>query len=335
MPKRWSEELDTVNFRCQVCRYTWEEKPDLVEPDEAPEAAHHPWRYFATCPVCKASNQPQAPWERALLKAHQTSTGPRTPEGQKATTANLAGHPTPEEALRTRFNAMKHGLNARVANYFPAKPDGYAFCKRCDVDRYWCAEQPACVKQTETFMLHSVAFEQRNPRALAKIHGDLHAALVASLQMCLQAVLGDGVVIKTPKLEMVPDADGVLRNEAVSYFDAAGQVHYIYDYMANPAFKPIADLITRLGLSLSDLGMTIKAQDEEEGALRGRLGGNDERVVEETSDFSQRMARTFEQLPAVLAAAHAAAAKDPVLLEHEAQTGAATKAGGSKVAVKR
>ncbi|WP_271008662.1 hypothetical protein [Paucibacter sp. B51] len=259
------------------------------------------------------------------------STGPKTPAGQAASAANLAGHPTPEEALRTRFNAMKHGLNARVATYFPAKPGGYAFCERCDVDRYWCADQPACVKQTELFMLHSAAFEQRNPRALAKIHGDLHAALVASLQMCLQAVLGDGVVIKTPRLETVPDAEGVMRSQVVSYVDGNGEVRQIYDYQSNPAFKPIADLVTRLGLNLSDLGMTIKAQEDEEAQLRGRLG-SEAKPMEALESFSARMAAALEAMPALVSKARQVAEQDPVLLEHEAQTGqkAANTGGGGK-----
>ncbi|MFN3303133.1 MAG: hypothetical protein ACK44A_05365, partial [Roseateles sp.] len=109
-PRDWRDELDRVNFRCGVCRSGFSARPDLVEP--APEEEHHPWRYFAACPTCGAANQPQAAWERSLLKAHQMATGPRTPEGLAASAANLAGHPTAEEALRTRFNAMKHGLNA-------------------------------------------------------------------------------------------------------------------------------------------------------------------------------------------------------------------------------
>lgn len=321
MRKDWSEELDRVNFRCLVCRHTWSSKPDLVEPDADPEAQHHPFKYFAECEYCGASHQPQAPWERALLKAHQTSTGPRTPTGQAASAANLAGHPTPEEALRTRFNAMKHGLNARVATYFPAKPGGYEFCKRCDVDRLWCSDQPACVKQTELFMLHTAAFEQRNPKALAKIHGDLHAALVASLQMCLQAVLGDGVVIKTPRLERHVDEDGNENYMAVSYVDDKGQVHHVYDYQSNPAFKPIADLVTRLGLSLSDLGMTVKAQEDEEGELRGRLAGADDKPLDTMAEFSARMAKALEKMPALVEASRKASAADPVLVEYEAQTG--------------
>lgn len=316
MRKDWSQELSAVTFRCGVCRHTWQGKPDLVEPDE--QAAHHPHRYFAHCPLCEAQHQEQAPWERALLKAHQASTGPTSPEGLAATSANLVGHPTPEEALRTRFNAMKHGMTARTATYFPAKPDGYAFCARCDVDRTWCGEQAACVKQTELFMLHHAAFEQRDPRVLGRIHADLHAALVASLQMCLQAVLGDGVVIKTPK---VVASDGIALT--MTYLDAAGVRQTVYEYAANPAFKPIADLVTRLGLSLQDLGMTQQAGDDDQAALRGRLPSQGV-GTEQLGSYADRMAAAMEKLGEVITGARADSARDPVLLEHQAATGGAT-----------
>ena len=79
MPKDWTAQISHVNFRCGECRKAFEGAPDLVEDDA--EQAHHPYRYFAHCPHCGARHQPQAGWERALLKAHQHSTGPKTPEG--------------------------------------------------------------------------------------------------------------------------------------------------------------------------------------------------------------------------------------------------------------
>lgn len=314
MRKDWSAELSSCSFRCDVCRHTWQAKPDLVEPDA--EAPHHPYRYFGHCPSCEAQNQPQAPWERALLKAHQMATGPRTPEGVAATTANLAGHPTPEETMRTRFNAMKHGMHARTATYFPAKPDGYAHCARCDVDRDYCAAQPACVKQVELFMLHHAAFEQRDPKVLGRVHSDLHAALVATLQLCLQQVLGDGVVIKTPKVQVFEGTSVTLQ-----WTDSAGQRHTVYEYAANPVFKPLTDLISRLGLSLQDLGMTQQAGDEQDAALRGRLAGAGQPVAEQLASYADRMATAMERLGKVIGEARAEAEADPVLLEHQAATG--------------
>jgi hypothetical protein len=312
MPRKdWSAQLDRATFRCGVCIGTFTSVPDLVDDD--PEAPHHPFRYFANCIHCGAEHQPQVSWERALMKAHQESTGPLSLQGKQAAAANLAGHPTPEETRLTRFNAMKHGMQARVATFFPAKPDKYSFCEQCEVDRGWCASQPACVKQTELFMLHHAAVEQRNPKHLGRIHADVVAALTASLQMCLQTVLADGVVIRTPRVELSREGVPV----ALSYVDAEGEKHLIYDYKANPAFKPIADLVTRLGLSMSDLGLTVRAADEEDPAGAGNLQLDDQ-SKESLQDFQRRMTDAMGAMREKLAGAAARKRMDPVLIEHEA-----------------
>lgn len=315
MPKDWTAALSHVNFRCAECRASFDAVPDLVEPDPATE--HHPWRYFAHCPKCQAEHQPQAAWERALLKAHQHSTGPKTAEGKAATARNLEGHPTAEEALRTRFNSMKHGMHARTATYFPAKPDGYGFCKRCDVERDWCRAQPACVKQTEIFLLHHAAFDKRDPRILSSLHADLQASLTAALQMCIQEVLGDGVIIKQPRVELDREGTPV----TLTYLDDNGARQYIYNYQSHPAFKPLTELVSRLGLSMSDLGMTVRAADLDENPLRGMLndtlGGDDAR--ETLADFGRRMLVATEQARGQIAEAQKRKAADPVLVEFQAR----------------
>jgi hypothetical protein len=310
--KDWSAQLRHVSFRCAECKHAFAGVPDLVEDD--PDTAFHPHRYYAHCPACKAQNQPQASWERALMAAHQAATGPVTPEGKAASAGNLVGHPTPAEARLTRFNAMKHGMQARVAQYFPARPDKYAFCGQCEVSRSWCAEQPACVKQTELFMLHHAAVDQRNPKHLSQIHADIIAAVTAALQLCLQAVLGEGVLIKQPRVEMDREGTPV----TLTYLQADGTKGYIYDYQANPAFKPITDLISRLGLSMSDLGLTVKASEEDDPAGQGALGlGATSR--ESLEDFNRRMIGAMDGMKDKLGRAAANLRKDPILIEHEAQ----------------
>lgn len=317
MAHDWTAALSHVNFRCGVCTAVWSCPPGLIEGDAAPEAAHHPYRYFADCAKCGALHQPQASWERALLKAHQRSTGPVTDGGRAASAANLAGHPTAEEALRTRFNALKHGLNARTATYFPARPGKYTFCSTCEVDRGWCGEQAACVKQTEIFMLHHAAFEQRNPRVLAQLHGDLQASLTAALQMCIQEVLGTGVMIKQPRVELDRNGTAV----TLTYLDAEGERQYIYDYQSHPAFKPIEALVSRLGLSMADLGMTPRAAEAEEEAALGRLNVGDADSREALSSFGERMLKVTAAAAALIATAQKNTREDPVLLEHQAQSG--------------
>lgn len=310
--KDWSQQLDKVNFRCGLCRVTFSAVPDLVEPDD--ETPHHPFRYYANCKNCGEENLPQVTWERNLMAAHFAATGPVTPEGKAASAANLEGHPTAAEAHITRFNAMKTGMHARVATFFPAKPDRYPFCGTCDVSRGWCASQPACVKQTELFMLHHAAVEQRNPKHLGKVHADLMAALTAALQLCLQAVLGDGVIIKTPRVELSKDGVPV----AMTWMNQDGDVQQIYDYHSNPVFKPIADLISRLGLSMNDQGLTVKAAEDKEDEGLGTLK-LDKATRETLESFNARMLVATEAMKEKLGRAGNRMRADPVLIEHQAQ----------------
>jgi hypothetical protein len=315
MPRKdWSQQLTTVTFKCTGCHRDFTAEPDLVEPD--PEFEAHPFRYYANCTRCGAENQRQAGWERALMKAHQESTGPKSEEGKAASSSNLAGHPTPDAMRVIRFNAMKHGMQARVATFFPAKPGKYAFCAQCDVDWAWCMDQPACVKQTELFMLHHAAVEQRNPKHLGKIHADIIAAVTSALQLCLQTVLADGVVIKTPRVELARDGTPV----ALTYMDGNGQVQHIYDYHSNPAFKPITDLISRLGLSMQDLGLTFQQNDQEDPAGQGFLQVGDTKR-EDLVEFNKRAQDMMLGVKDKLAKAQARMRSDPVLIEHEANEG--------------
>jgi len=312
MPKDWTAALSHVNFRCAECRASFEAVPDLVEPD--PTTEHHPWRYFAHCPKCPAQNQPQAAWARALLKAHQNATGPKTAEGKAATARNLDGHPTSEEAQRTRFNAMQHGMAARTATYFPSKPDRYAFCARSDMDRVWCGQQSACVKQTEIFMLHHAAFDQRDPKVLAGLHADLQASLTAMLQMAIQDVLGEGITIVQPRVELDREGTPV----TLTYLDAQGTRQYIMNRQSNPAIKAVTELVTRLGLSMSDLGMTVRAAEAEDHGLKGRLELDDVQR-ESMAKFGERMLLATEQAKQQIAAAQKRKAEDPVLVEFQAR----------------
>lgn len=300
--------LSEVTFRCPVCRVTWKAAPERVE--DWPDDAVHPWRYFAPHECGKECEQ--APFERGLIRAWRSATGPRTPEGIAATARNLEGHPTPEEALRTRFNGMKHGLSARTATYFPAKPDGYAFCSTCEVDRPWCREQPACVKQTQHFLLHHAAFEQRNPKHLMGIYADFHAALMATVSECLRRIIGDGVTVATPRTYVDKEGNCLV----VEYLDESGNTHVVHDVVAHPLFKPVSELITRVGIDLANLGMTMR-QTPEEDTAQGRL--TDDR--EAASVLQERQVKALEDLRGLMSRASQAASKDPVLIEYQQQMG--------------
>lgn len=306
-----SNPLIEITFRCHACRLTFKGKPGRVV--DSPDFPHHPFEYFSSCPECSA-DVPQAAWERNLLKAHAHATGPRTQEGIAATTANLAGHPTPSEALRTRFNAMKHGLSARTANYFPAKPDGYAFCKGCEVDRVWCRSQPACQKQTQLFMMHHAAFEQRNPAVLAGLYADLQSAVFSVLQMILQTIIADGVKIEQPQWYTDKETG---RTVIAEYINENGERVILKDMEAHPLFRPLGEMISRTGLSLSDMGMTPKAIEDEESSM-GRLALESE-SKEELAAFREKMARNVEAMRGLFEKAQGKSARDPVLIEMQNQ----------------
>lgn len=294
-------------FHCAPCNRTWDAEPGRIE--DAPELEHHPWRYFAVCSFCGAEAG-QAGWQRALLKGWARATGPRTPEGKAAVTRNLAGHPTPEEALRTRFNGMKHGLSAKVATYFPAKPDGYSFCTSCEVDRDWCEAQPACVKQAQTFLLHHAAFESRDPKVLNGVYAQMHAAIFTVLQQILQTIIADGVKIVAP--QYISHEGEVI---VAKFLDEHGKEHVINDIQAHPLFKPLAELLTRTGLSLSDMGMTNRVIEADEDEL-GRLTQATAVDQEAESEYLRARTDSMKALREMLERARAKTDTDPALLEY-------------------
>ena len=308
----YSRPLDEVTFRCGPCRRTFSGPPKRVE--DRPDRDWHPFGYVAICPDCGAEAG-AAHWWLALLKGWQNATGPRTEAGKAATAANLEGHPTREESLRTRFNAMKHGLSAKTATYFPASPGKYSFCTGCDVDWGYCVTQPACIKQTQLFMQHHAAFEQRNPKHLSGIYADLQAALFAVLQQILQTIIADGVKIEAP--QYYTDKEGALI--VAEYIDETGNRRVIKDISAHPLFKPLGELLSRNNLSLADMGMTQRVIDDEEQEF-GRLQAQ-EQSREVLADFAQRQAKAIEDLGGLMARATAARDRDPILIEHQQQSG--------------
>ena len=310
--------LEVVTFACPACRVgrrakVFKATPSRVE--DMPDDEVHPWRYFGAC-ECGAECE-QAPHERGLIRAWRRATGPRTEAGKAASARNLEGHPTAEEALRTRFNGMKHGLSAKTATYFPAKPDGYTFCKACEIDREYCRAQPACEKQTKLFMLHRAAFEQRNPKVLMGVYADFHSALLATIQQVLQTIIAEGVTVRSPKTYV--DKDG--RCLVVEYYDEQGNRCVVNDVEAHPLFRPLGELISRTGISLAELGMSGK-NAEQEVALPGQLQGSG-KGVEAIEDFARKQSAALEALGGLVMRAKEKTREDPVLIEFKEQIGGA------------
>lgn len=303
--------LAEVTFRCSYDG-PFKAAPDRVDPDPADDV--HPWRYFAACPRC-GEECAQAHWERSLLKAWQSATGPKTEEGKAAAAENLVGHPTKEESLRTRFNAMKHGASAKVATYFPAKPGKYALCKTCDVDPFWCADQPCCVKQTQNFMLHHAAFEQRKPGVLTGLYSEMQAAIYSILQQIIMTIIQDGVKLERPVFHF--DENGCL--SLGKYVDENGQPQMLMDVTAHPLLKPLTDFLSKNNMSLADMGMTNKVIEAED-LMPGQIANTAGPAISD-DEYKRRQLAALEGLAGKMQRANHLTAQDPILMEFNRENG--------------
>lgn len=315
--------LSETTFHCHACGEVFDAAPARIE--DSPDTPWHPWEYFADCVFC-GTEAGQRAQDRHLLKMWAKSTGPKTAEGKAAVTRNLAGHPTPEEALRTRFNAMKHGLSAEVATYFPAKPGRYPHCDGC-VYRLTCYPGEACRSRTELFLRHRVAFETRDPSMLSDLRADLHAMVMAVLQDMMRAIMADGVRLKTPawyydskgKFHLAgwSDEDGNRQGgEEIDFDDESQRVHahQIYEIKEHPLLKRIGDWVKSMGLDLNSQGMTPKVQDDAD-VIRGHLSQTAENE-QMALEYRKRNAEALENLSGMFERARQRVQADPVLIEH-------------------
>ncbi|WP_067519492.1 hypothetical protein [Endozoicomonas ascidiicola] len=306
------EPAGSVTFRCADCKKTFDAKPTRTE--SAPERAH-PYRYYSSCPECE-SESPQVHWQVGLFNAHLKATGPKTNQGKAASAANLAGHPTPEEARITRFNAMKHGASSKTAMYFPAKPDKYPHCKTCDVDRDYCSQQIACLKRSDLMLRVLVAMESGDPTALQDLHAINQANFMAILQDMMQALIADGVALKNPAFGFDKDGNCSIARYADS---ATGEVRTIEEIKAHPLLKPMMEMIGRNNLSLADLNMTPKIQADQ-GIQQGQLQ-QEEEEKESAQEYRKKMENQLSDLRHKIGRSQLRASQDPILIEHQQDDG--------------
>lgn len=300
-----------VSFHCKHCGEKWQAEPDRVE--EAEDRPWHPWVYFANCANCGEEAE-QAHWEKGLMATYGKHTGPKTTEGKAAVTSNLAGHPTPEEARRTRFNAMKHAAYATTATYFPARPGQYPHCRGCEhLPTETCKEVSACLKRTELMLQHQVAFETGDPRLLTDLRARTQTMVQAIIDDIILAIVSEGVQLKTPAWYY--DKDGGFHLAEYNDPDAPGVKRLIYEISANPLLKTLGDFLSKNSMTMSDLNMTPKQVTEEKQA-QGYL---DATAAEKDSiqEYQQRQALALEKLQEQIAISQSRVARDPVLIEHK------------------
>lgn len=254
------------------------------------------------------------------MKAHAYATGPKTDAGKAASAANLEGHPTPEEAKLTRFNGMKHGLYARTATYFPAKPGKYARCESCEhLPTGACLVPPrACLKRHELLLRHQIAFETQDPDLLLQIRSDTQAAIQGIIDDMILAIAQDG----GPRIQEVSwysDKEGGFH--LAQWIDDDGKPHQIHELKAHPLLKPLMEFISKNAMTLADLEMTPKAKDDQ-AMMEGYLDQQGERS-DTLLEYQERQAKALEHVQGLITRSQERLAHDPVLIEHGEVEGSA------------
>lgn len=301
MGKAHLDPLKTVRFHCRACGHKFTDEPESVVSDDS--TPWHPWRYECTCPSC-GDTANLIWWQANLFKAHAEATGPTTEEGIR----------------RTRFNRMTHGLTAKVATYYPARPGGYPHCTGCQyLQNRDCEDFGGCLSRTEILLRHLMAYEAGDPRLLQGLNAERQAHLAAIADDMILAILQDGGPrTKTP--EWYSDKDGGF-HLARYVDDKTGEMVQLHRLDAHPLIRPLMDLIAKNGMTLTDQGMTPKVQDDQ-SILEGSL-------AEETADrdtlaeYSRRQAEALEGLALMIENSRNRLEHDPVLKEHQAIEGEA------------
>ncbi len=287
------EPESTVDFHCRACGHRFRAAPGDIA--ENPAAHWHPWTYTAACPQCEAEASPAA-WWLNLLKAWSASTGPNTPEGIR----------------RTRFNRMTHGLTAKVAAYWPARPGRYPHCDGCPhLEDMECIPFGGCLTRSELLLRHLIAYENRDPGLLQDLNAERQAKLAAMLDDMLLAIIKGGVELVSP--EWYSDKDGGFH--LAQYEDTnTGEPVQLMKKQANPLLKPLIDWIQKNGMTLTDQGMTPKVQ-EDSAILEGQLADESDARDSQT-EYSERQTKALEALAGMIEESRREMERDPVLRQH-------------------
>lgn len=320
------DKLGLVRFHCPECDHRWEGEPGRVV--DVPDKSHHPWDYFAECPAC-GEEAHQDRREQSWLKAWANATGPRTQEGLERTAKNLDGHPTPEEARRTRFNAMKHGAFANTAHYFPAKPGRYPECDGCPYfHSCGIGGNFACQRKTELFLQHDIAFDAQDPSLLQGLRARMHATVTAILDMIMQDIIARGVMLETPawyydkdggfhlaEFEVDHNGNRIIAGDRDPEDWGHGERQLIMEVKEHPLLKRMSEIIKSTGMTLADSGMTMAAQQDRDdiaGHLEGEKGDRQTLL-----EYQKQQADALSGMQALLDRAAKREAEDPIALEHK------------------
>jgi hypothetical protein len=305
--KDQSEPLLEVNFYCRHCRHKFVRQPDRVE--DAPER-DHPYLYYAACPNCTKEAE-QAHWEKGLMASYGKATGPKTPEGKAKTKLNLEKTHTPEIHARTRFNGLKTGLHANVLTYFPARPGQYPMCSGCELVDSICWQNTICMKEADRHMRYQLAFQNKDYSLILEDHAAMHATIQTIINNIMLKIIQTGVEIRQPVWYIDKEAGFQL---AEFTNPNSGEIEFLTEVKANPLLKVLTEFLSKNSLSLSELGMTPRVQ-EQESSIKGHL---DSEVARGDSllEYQQRQAVALEGLQQMIENSRERVNNDPILIEH-------------------
>ena len=123
------------------------------------------------------------------------------------------------------------------------------------------------------------------------MQGQRHAAIQALIDTMILAINQDG----GPRIQTVEwyyDKDG--KFHLAQWEDERGETHQIYKLDEHPLLKPLIDYINKNSMTLADLGMTPKVQNDQE-MMQGYLS-QDKDNLENEQAFRQRIEKQQSQL---------------------------------------
>lgn len=297
---------DLIHFRCAACKIDFDAVPGDTVPTEHPSCPD----YYAACPQC-GGRAPEY-WRmrnlrRSYARVNGKKPGPATEAGRAVALSNLSP-PDAAGIARLKIAALRHGMYARTAQWYPAIP-GSRWCGHCDVDPAYCRKQPACLKQTELFMRHKIAFDTRDPGLFRELRAETTANVQAIINMMIGDIVSRGVTLSKPDWF-------VGEGGAVTFVDdPTGDSRFVQQFYAHPLLKHLTDMLQKMGMSLTDEGMTVK-QQEEDATMRGHI--EEEQAGRDTLlGFQQQQAENLARLSELFARSRERVKTDPVLVGYQ------------------
>lgn len=223
---------------------------------------------FARCPAC--DKLAAEAWYCVNLRSGaDKKCGPTTAAGKQRASRNRTIH--------------GHYTNSYL---FPRKPGEYPECDHCQ-DMAECESDRSgyCHRKIEIYNKYLLAVKSGDPDKIR----DLVAGNFAGAQQLINHLLRDcfkyGTAIEEPIVARDEDGNPII-------------VDGVYNLKANPSVGKLTDLMTRLGMTLIEFGITPKGQKERE-LLQGHLeadAADRSTTTEYRKKHSDRMARIFDEI---------------------------------------